>query len=221
MIAIAPVGQRRNVSTAVLTVEALILGSPADGSASGLKKGSSIGVQGSVLLSRPRPARLGQAAPRLGAGDGPIHRPFPLIRGQRLLPLPAFTGAYLIPGSVPRPGLPHCPGHCQPSIPQLPAVGVIPSALASASVPWHQSLVETAARCLRTHTSWFVNALITPAVAAGGNPLTVAVADGATVSSLAVRSPPQAGHIPAHQPACLCIGDHTDEGRTSTANGPR
>jgi hypothetical protein len=116
MIAITPVGQRRNVGTAVLTVEALILGSPADGSASGLKKGSSIGVQGSVLLSRPRPARVGQAVPRLGAGEGPIHRPFPLIRGQRLLPLPAFTGAYLIPGSVPRPGLLHCPGHCQPSI---------------------------------------------------------------------------------------------------------
>jgi hypothetical protein len=36
-----------------------------------------------------------------------------------------------------------------------------------------------------------------------------------------MRSSDQAGHIPAGRPACLCIGDHTDERRSSIPNGPR
>ena len=42
-------------------------------------------------------AKVLAAALRLGAGDGPIHRLFPLIRDRRLLPLPASPGASLIP----------------------------------------------------------------------------------------------------------------------------
>ena len=67
-----------------------------------------------VLAGRPRLAS-GQL-PGLGAGEGPVHRPFPLLRGRRLLPLPASPGRLSAAGSGPRPGLGDCPGHCQPSL---------------------------------------------------------------------------------------------------------
>jgi hypothetical protein len=75
------------------------------------------------------------AAPRLGVGEGPIHRPFPLVRDRRLLSASRFTGASLIPriryhdrvyviapvtvGQV----TPAASGRCQPA---LTGVGVVP-----------------------------------------------------------------------------------------------
>jgi hypothetical protein len=140
VVAVTPVRQRHHLGAAGRAREALILGSPADGSASGSKKRSSIGSAGfrSVLtgggLSGP-----GRTAPRLGAGDGPIHRPFPLIRGRRLLPLPASPGRISSRGSVTTTGFAVLDRSLSAEPPRLPAVGVIPPALAVALVPCCQS----------------------------------------------------------------------------------
>jgi hypothetical protein len=97
VVAIASVRQRRYGCAAILTVEALILGSPADGSASGLKKRSSIGVQGSVSLLRPRPG-LCYPAGRSQAWRG---------RGTDSPPVPPRQGSAITSASCIHRGLSH------------------------------------------------------------------------------------------------------------------
>ena len=106
MIPVTPVGQRRYAGAAVLTVEALILGSPADGFASGLKKGSSIGVQGSVLLSRPPPGRIRAGRSQAWRGRGTGSPPVPPHQGS------AITSASCIHRGLSHPADPYLDRVC-------------------------------------------------------------------------------------------------------------
>jgi hypothetical protein len=87
------------------------------------------------MFSLPRPNLPGPAALRLSAGDGPVHRLFPLIRGQRLLPLPASPGRISSRGSVTTTRFALLPRSLSAKHPQPPAVGVIPTSLTSAPSP--------------------------------------------------------------------------------------
>ena len=94
MIAVTAVGQRHHFSTAVLADKALILGSPADGSASRLKKRSSTGAQGSVSLSH------GQMCWPLLPGSGGRWTDSPPVsphQGSAITSASSFTGTSLIP----------------------------------------------------------------------------------------------------------------------------
>lgn len=135
VVPIAPIAQRDNARPAVLAGEALVLGGSADGSASGSKKGIFNRECRVPFASHCPSAVRGRAVPRLVAGEGPVHRLFPLVRGRRLLPLPASPGRLSAAGSGPRPGLHGLSRSLSAEPPQLPAVGVVPLSLASASSP--------------------------------------------------------------------------------------
>ena len=130
MVAIAAIAQRRNLRSAVLAGEALVLGGSGDRSASELKKGffnRSAGFRLVLAALRRAAPRLERARDRFTAaspssGFGDYFR-FRLHRGILSRRIRTTTGF----GSLSRP-LP-------PGPPQRSAVGVVPPALASASSP--------------------------------------------------------------------------------------